>query len=51
MIKNKYITFIIYKIGENKVTAEEAKIIMNKRKYKIEMSGITSGKGDMRNEK
>jgi hypothetical protein len=51
MKTDKYIKSISFKIGKNEVLADEAKIIMNKRKYKIEKSGIDRIKGDIKNEK
>jgi hypothetical protein len=43
MHQGKYITSVSFKIGSKKITSGEAKIIMNKRIYKID-------KGDTKDE-
>ena len=43
MSNNKYITSVSFKIGSKKITSGEAKIIMDKRIYKID-------KGDTKDE-
>jgi len=51
MIKDKYITSIVFRIGKETITADEAKKIMNKREYKIGKSNIDRVKGENNYEK